>query len=84
MYVGTKDEQTKNYLLDLYENELKRINENNNDAIKQDIEQLTILYVITSYKVRFSDRMQQILAFAVVSFGILSACQLVPLLFLLH
>jgi len=77
MYLGKRDDQTKDYLLDLYDNERRRIFETEDAAIKGDIEQLTILYVITSYKVRFSDRMQQILSFALLSFGIFSACQLV-------
>ncbi len=79
-YLGKPEERRKNYLLDLYENTRKRVSETNEKGIKADIEQLTILYVITAYKVRFSDRMQRILSFGILSFGIFSGFQLILLL----
>lgn len=79
-YTGENEEKRTNYLLDLYENITKRIAETKEKAIKSDIEQLTILYVITSYKVRFSDRMQRILSFGILSFGIFSGFQLILLM----
>jgi len=76
-YVGKEDDQKKKYLLDLYDNIIKRVSDTKEKAIKQDIEQLTILFVITAYKVKFSERMQRILTFGLVSFGIFSLLQLV-------
>jgi len=80
-YTGKQDEQRKNYLLDLYENIRKRVKDTEGNRIKEDIEQMTILYVITAYKVRFSGRMRSLLSFGIISFGMFSGLQLLLSLF---
>lgn len=71
-YSGKSDTKARKWLLDFQDNVKKIAGQAKQEALIEDIEQLVILYIITAYKKRFSEYMQNVLVIGLLLFGVFS------------
>jgi hypothetical protein len=71
-YSGRSDTKATKWLLDFRDNVKKIAGQTKQEALIEDIEQLVILYIITAYKKKFSEYMQNVLAIGLLLFAFFS------------
>jgi hypothetical protein len=69
-YTGDAASKARSWLLDFKDNVKKMSEQGKKEMVLDDIEQLVMLYIITAYKKRFAERMQNALTLGIIAFGV--------------